>query len=451
MRTSDIIRRAFTNLQTNASRTKKTMISVAIGICSITAMLSLNSGINQLSKGIQGDGNELLKVEVAGVRIGEEANVLINLKGGAGRYLNDEDIKFLQGRFQNNVSKSYIKKLINLRGAEFDKYKIITNTVAVNYDALSNETFKYYSGGEIKNINGAIVSKSFCERILLTEDYEKLILNEFQSIDIIGKEITFKVTMVSEDEKGKVQRNDVDLIVRIDGVLENDEQHFGFTGGVWNETDRNSIFDYSVLYIPMERIEEFEALHNYQSAPGRRVTLFFNTIEEIESALNILGDKNYDLISKYKDYMSIKYFAFTLKLVFGTLGVLILITSLIGIINTMLMSLIERTSEIGIMKAIGIKVKYIRLLFVSEAAMIGLFGGIIGTAAGIIIIAIMNIVIRMMNNTIGAGSESIKIAQVHWYIVAGGIATAVISSIAASIPAVHQAVRISVSDALKVK
>src|SRR4030095_12756914 len=63
----------------------------------------------------------------------------------------------------------------------------------------------------------------------------------------------------------------------------------------------------------------------------------------------------------------------------GLLGGISLLVASFGIANTMIMSIFERTREIGIMKAIGAEDREIKLIFFVEAAVIGLAGGILGT------------------------------------------------------------------------
>jgi len=71
-----------------------------------------------------------------------------------------------------------------------------------------------------------------------------------------------------------------------------------------------------------------------------------------------------------------------LKTMLGSVGGLALLVASIGIANTMIMSVYERTKEIGILKAVGASPGQIRALFVVEASLIGLLGGVVGTILG---------------------------------------------------------------------
>ena len=71
-----------------------------------------------------------------------------------------------------------------------------------------------------------------------------------------------------------------------------------------------------------------------------------------------------------------------LQTMLASVGALALLVASIGIANTMIMAVYERTKEIGILKAVGASPRQIRLLFVVEASLIGLLGGISGTILG---------------------------------------------------------------------
>jgi ABC-type antimicrobial peptide transport system permease subunit len=77
-------------------------------------------------------------------------------------------------------------------------------------------------------------------------------------------------------------------------------------------------------------------------------------------------------------------------MVLGALGAVAMIVSAISIANTMVMSIYERTREIGIMKVLGCVIKDIRKLFLFEAGMIGLIGGIIGIGLGYVASILVN-------------------------------------------------------------
>ena len=83
-----------------------------------------------------------------------------------------------------------------------------------------------------------------------------------------------------------------------------------------------------------------------------------------------------------------------------------LLVAAIGITNTMMMSIYERTKEIGIMKVIGCSLRNIRQLFLLEAAFIGLIGGIVGNVLSLILSAVINLFVSSESLTGMPGSIS---------------------------------------------
>ena len=79
--------------------------------------------------------------------------------------------------------------------------------------------------------------------------------------------------------------------------------------------------------------------------------------------------------------------------VLGGIGAVSLLVAAIGIANTMMMAIYERTKEIGVMKVIGCSLKNIRQLFLLEAAFIGFIGGVAGNVLSLIISAVINVLI----------------------------------------------------------
>jgi putative ABC transport system permease protein len=88
------------------------------------------------------------------------------------------------------------------------------------------------------------------------------------------------------------------------------------------------------------------------------------------------------------------------------LGLVTLIASVFGIVNTMYISVLERTREIGLIKALGMSNKKVRLLFIFEAMWIGFIGGIIGILGAFLLGNLLNPVITEQLN-LGAGNNLI--------------------------------------------
>lgn len=118
-----------------------------------------------------------------------------------------------------------------------------------------------------------------------------------------------------------------------------------------------------------------------------------------------------------------------LQIGLGIIGAIAMLVACLGIINTMMMSILERTREIGIMKAVGARTRDIQNIFLTEAAFIGLIGGSFGLLLGYPGSKIASIVFNnMLKNNGGGGSIQFSIAP---YLALGVLAFSIIVAIIA--------------------
>ena len=138
-----------------------------------------------------------------------------------------------------------------------------------------------------------------------------------------------------------------------------------------------------------------------------------------------------------------------IQLVLGGLAAISLLVAAIGIANTMIMSIYERTREIGIMKVLGCFISNIRIMFLMEAGMIGLLGGGIGVLISYIISFFMNkFGSGLMSSMMGTdGSTPISIIPL-WLVLLALIFSSFIGLISGFYPA-NRAVKISALEAIK--
>ena len=114
-----------------------------------------------------------------------------------------------------------------------------------------------------------------------------------------------------------------------------------------------------------------------------------NQVERVENDIKVMG-YNTDSMESIRKPMEKE--ARQKQMMLGGLGAISLFVAALGITNTMIMSISERTREIGIMKSLGCYVGDIRMMFLSEAGAIGLLGGIIGCIISFVASVIINLV-----------------------------------------------------------
>ncbi len=133
--------------------------------------------------------------------------------------------------------------------------------------------------------------------------------------------------------------------------------------------------------------------------------------------------------------------------VHGGIGAIALLVAAIGVINTMLMSVLERTREIGAMRALGASRKTVRRLFTFEAGTLGLLGGIFGVLIGFVLSLIANpIVNEQLKKKALTARDIISVPPL--LAVAVIVVTTIIGLLAGLIPAARAA-RMDPVDALR--
>lgn len=157
-------------------------------------------------------------------------------------------------------------------------------------------------------------------------------------------------------------------------------------------------------------------------------------VKEVQSAISDLGynaNSNIEwLESSQKQYQ-------TVQAVLGGIGAVSLFVAAIGIANTMMMSIYERTKEIGIMKVLGCALNNIRSMFLMEAGFIGFLGGVLGVGLSYIISIIIN---QLVGGMYGEGTTVSYIPI--WLSVAALVFAVFVGMIAGFFPALR-AMRLS--------
>jgi putative ABC transport system permease protein len=155
--------------------------------------------------------------------------------------------------------------------------------------------------------------------------------------------------------------------------------------------------------------------------------------EEVEKKVKDMGFSAFsvaDLLENQKRAFIL------LDLLLGLVGSIALTVASLGIVNTMVMSILERTREIGVMKAIGGSDEDVRRIFLIEAALIGLMGGVFGLFLGWGVGRIIN---RGANYYLQSqGAPTANMFLIPWWLVAGAIGFALlVSLVAGSFPAMR--------------
>jgi putative ABC transport system permease protein len=336
---------AFGNLKHRGLRSWLTILGIFIGIAAVVALITMGQG---LRTAITGQFSVLsadrLTIQNAGTGMGVPGSTVI-------KKLNEHDLEVIKGV---NGVEEVISRLIRVVKVEFNKN--------ANYDYLASIPSDQEQADTIYSSNSLKISEG---KLLKTTDLGKVIIGAD-----IGKEDAFEKEIVVGN-KILIQGKSFEVV----GILKQASSFQTNNAIFMNEEDMKKLLkigdEYDVIVAQVSDSKEAETV-----------------AERIKEALRKdrkedVGEEDFSVQTSVEAISSIDTILNIINLIVGGIAAISLLVGGVGIMNTMYTSVLERTKEIGTMKAIGAKNKEILWIFVIESGMLGLIGGIIGAALGI--------------------------------------------------------------------
>jgi putative ABC transport system permease protein len=167
-------------------------------------------------------------------------------------------------------------------------------------------------------------------------------------------------------------------------------------------------------------------------------------VDALESSIKKMGFRAFSLLDASK---SLRIFFTVFDLLVGIFGSLALAIATLGIVNTLVMAILERRREIGVLKALGASDSDVQQLFFVEAGVMGLLGGILGVACG----WALGRAITFGTNTYLARQNlnPIQLTSVPWWLALAALVIAVVVSLAAGLYPASRAAKLNPVDALR--
>lgn len=371
MRLTDIIKRANHNLWCNRSRTILTTLAITVGSLTIMLTVGINAGVNgYIDKQVESTGgNDIIEVMPKG--IADRMSSMMTLgatevqeyRSNQGQSqqvsLTDRDlagIKRLKGVKLAKLSDLLYPSYITRDRDEAKKYKLTVGPLAASSIKLD------LAAGRSVRIDG-----SEAEAILPDRYLEPL---GFSS----AKQAVGQMVRVGVPHRLGGQIDEVKI--RIVGVQ--NQSIVGFGRVFLNDAAGRLVRSAYLTGMP-EALQSQHGLIIIQVKPG------YESKEKLAQIKQELTNMGYSSISEDDYISSIKLFFNAITVILTIFGVIALITASIGIVNTLLMSVQERTREIGLMKAMGLSSGWIFALFSLEAVSLGFWGGMLAAGLAVVI------------------------------------------------------------------
>lgn len=368
MKPFDLLRLIFGNLSRRKARVALTAIGVVIGTAAVVILVSLAIGLQKnANEQLYGIG-DLTQIQVMPSYGGE--GVFMGPGGGGGPIEMDQQVlltnfalKDLRGipGVESVIPRDY---LMTGGMIKYQKLEAGVNIIGIDTTDLASLGLEATEGvtelarGTV--IIGVMVPNNFYDPKMRPGQEPP------PPPQLYGQQI--QMTISKWDDQGNETRKNISM--RVAGVLK--------------ETRGES--DWSI-YMPLEQIKSLNewAMNrriNYNKDGYSQVIVKVADVDQVLDISEQITEMGFQAFTPQSFVEGINNFYKILQFIFGGVGAIALLVAAIGIANTMAMSILERTREIGLMKAVGATNRDVLAIFLGEAAGIGFIGGLGGVIIG---------------------------------------------------------------------
>jgi putative ABC transport system permease protein len=467
MKLPDLAELAVRNLRESVLRNSLTTIGISVGVASLVAMLSLGIGLQQLAS------RRLMKSGLFDTLVVTSRRDLRNFgrdeernapAPGESRILDEptrQEIEHLP-----NVLEAYpdIRFITELR---YEDKPHLTMVAALPSSAKSNDAFEGVQGHFFSSDMApeVVIQKTFAEELL--GKTPKTGLDETNVAELaaplLGKELTMRYaqrevaqTAPSTAANANIATVDTGLPGAAYSVVSR-ELKLKIAGVADLDPESMRGPTRARVFLPLKLAESLHVmqptdLREISRAPGDQPVYSSisvrvknpSQIRSIEDAVKKMGFNTFSILDATR---SLQQFFAVLDLFLGIFGSLALAVASIGIVNTLVMAILERRREIGIMKAIGASDGDVKKLFFAEAGAMGILGGIVGVALGWTIGQVINLGTNVYLKHQSLPPEHFW--SVPWWLVGAAIVFAFVVSLLSGLYPAGRAARLDPVQALR--
>ena len=345
----EYIKMAVQNIRANKGRSFLTMLGIIIGIASVIAIVSIGEGTkNQMNSEIDGIGGGQIAVSVSNDAITES------------EFITAEDVQAVReiDTVEGvNVSESYDGETVTGKG----NFSIMLTAEGPDAKLLNNSEMKY---GNYFGENEIEEGKNVC--VISDADAKRL----FGTDDVVG--MNLDITCYDSSKSFRIM-------------------------GVTTQKENGTFVSYTYDGMPVAVNIPYSSMEDLAGAADEFYSLTIQGDKTLDS--QIIADQVVHVLEKRhqcagEEYFQVQSFQDVMQSMNEMLGMVTAFISFvagisllvggIGVMNIMLVSVTERTREIGIRKSLGAKTSSIMLQFLAEAAILTVIGGLIGMILGIL-------------------------------------------------------------------
>lgn len=443
MKTSDLLAMSVKNLTRRKFRTSMTIMGVIIGTCAIVVMISLGIGINQSYSDFLASMGDLTTIEV------RQGNPEVKLTDEVlQEFLAMEGVATATPFMNLGNLSIYDGKILAGKGGRYETH--IWSLVGIYPEALEQLDFVLADGKPMESnprrielVVGSDVAYNFTDtKRKWPNNY---VSNWPDEVTGVIPEPFFDIMAPNEMELVIMYAEDKSLTYEVEvvGVLQEAGDNWEVRGNIYMD-----VRDMERLMNDFKKATKSRDRTGVEYSEAKVKVSDIKDVGTISAAIEEKGFRTYSMEAQRQEAMKQTQM---IQLILGSLGGISLFVAAISIANTMVMSVYERTREIGIMKVLGCFVSDIRKTFLVEASLIGFLGGVAGVLLSYLISYLLNRFGGPIGQALGMISfdDSAKLSIIPLWLVLLGIGFATIVGIVSGIYPARRAVRISALEAIK--
>lgn len=404
MRFFDLLRMSVNNLRRRKLRTGLTVLGVVIGTASIVVMVSLGIGLKEITMEQYASYGSLTKIEVY-------RNYGGNSDNQEDSFITDKTIKRFSEIPHVRAVSPCLSAYVDMKQGV---YQASVNLLGISQEALKEiplgeGRLPDPKAGNPELVIGNMVSRNFYNSKTGKGFWDS---GAEPDVDLLNKPF-FTIFQSSDGGENTRQK----------------KYMFPACGMVESKTDDNgnpvySEFSYSV-YTDVELLKtQLRRIYKKKAIPGQPVNkkgkpynyfVYENAYVYVDDMDNVMDVQTAITDMGYQAYSSMQWLEQAqeqmnmIQAVLGGIGAVSLFVAAIGIANTMMMSIYERTKEIGVLKVLGCALGDIRTMFLMEAGFIGFLGGTAGLGLSYGVSALINRFLGAGLMGMGGGSNISRI------------------------------------------
>jgi ABC-type transport system, involved in lipoprotein release, permease component len=388
MKILDLFMMSIGNLKRRKLRTFLTVLGVVIGTASIVVMVSLGIGMNQaMIDQISSSGSLTAITVMPNYGWGMELNA-------EPQYLTDDVVRTFQMLPNTERVSPRIRTMVIMFQNGYEGY---VSLIGVDRQTLEKIPLKE---GQLNLVNSKDLTLVVGSGVILNFYNSKTgagywDTGEVPNIDFMGQPM---FTIFDMDAYYQAQSGMPNVKVPKKYML-------NATGMIEGNIDEYNEYTYDI-YVDIELLKtQLRLVFGKNPIPGQPTTskgkpypyfvydeviVYADEMNNVVELQKSITDMGYTAYSNMEYLESMKQQSQTIQAVLGGIGAVSMFVAAIGIANTMMMSIYERTKEIGIIKVLGCAMRNIQTMFLLEAAFIGFLGGMIGLLLSYIISILLN-------------------------------------------------------------